>query len=100
MRIRRCYAVMIEPRERVEFDLSTLFSGQTGVTQVIEWIALAAHLDNEVALTQEETSALAQISPERWIERNDIPEQASRDAVEALIGKGLLITDEGGGDDV
>ena len=99
MRIRRCYAVMIEPRERVEFDLSTLFSGQTGVTQIIEWIALAAHLDDETTLTQDEASAIAHLSPEHWIERDQVPERVSRDIVDALIRKGLLISDEGGSDD-
>ena len=45
MQVRRCAHLMIEPRERLDFDLSLLASGGTGLRNVVEWIALAPHRD-------------------------------------------------------
>jgi putative peptide maturation dehydrogenase len=99
MRLRRCFALMIEPRERSEFDMSGLLAGGSGIVQIIEWIALAAHLDSEAAISDQEAIALSAFSAERWIEPSELAAKISKDTTESLVRKGLLIADEGGDDD-
>ena len=56
MQVRRCAHLMIEPRERLDFDLSLLASGGTGLRNVVEWIALAPHRDEEIVLSEDEVA--------------------------------------------
>ena len=96
MHIRRCAVVFIEPRERLDFDLGRLVAGGTGVEMLREWIALAAHLDDEIALDTAELAALGALSLEEWIDFDDACRTLPREALERLLDKGLLLGD---GDD-
>lgn len=94
MRVRRCAAVYIEPRERLDFDLARLLAGEgTGLETVLEWIALAPHLDEELELEMQEVEILGAVSPEQWTPVNVLLEKHAREGLESLIEKGLLITD-------
>lgn len=85
MRVRRCGIVMLEPAERVEFDLARLADG--GLYNVIDWTAFAPHMGRAVTLTPAEAMALGELSPSEWIE----PAELSGDLVESLLAKGLLV---------
>lgn len=100
MQVRRCAVVFVEPRERLDFDLARLVSGGTGVETVLEWIALAAHLDDELLLCADEIQALGTMSPEKWVDLDSIADPAHLRVLQGLLGKGLLISDAGAQDDV
>jgi putative peptide maturation dehydrogenase len=94
MQIRRCAVVFIEPRERLDFDLSLLVAGGTGVEMVREWIALAAHQDDEILLDADQVIALGTLSPEQWIEFEDACKTVPREQLDGLIANGLLVSDD------
>lgn len=94
MQVRRCAVVHVEPRERLDFDLARLVAGGTGVESVREWIALAAHLDAEIPLDGEEITVLGVLSPEQWVDFDDLASRQPRAILESLLAKGLLISDE------
>jgi putative peptide maturation dehydrogenase len=93
MLARRCAVVFIEPRERLDFDLAKLVSGGTGVEMLLEWIALAAHLDDELLLDADEMQALGRVSPEKWAAFDSMGDQAHLQVLQKLLDKGLLISD-------
>jgi putative peptide maturation dehydrogenase len=94
MQIRRCAHVLVEPRERMDFDLGHIFSGGTGLGTAREWIALAAHSDAEVVLGDDELHVLGAVSPVTWIARDKLITTHREAAVESLLGHGLLISDQ------
>lgn len=94
MLVRRCAVVFVEPRERLDFDLGALVAGGSGLATVREWIALAAHRDDEILLDADEVIALGVLSPEQWIALDVAAETLPLPLLEALIAKGLLICDE------
>jgi putative peptide maturation dehydrogenase len=93
MQVRRCAVVLVEPRERLDFDLGRLVAGGTGVETVLEWIALAAHLDGEIELEAAEVAALGTVSPEQWASFDELLTTQPREVLDGLVTKGLLITD-------
>lgn len=93
MQVRRCAVVFIEPRERLDFDLSQLVAGGTGVEMVREWIALAAHLDQETVLDADEVESIGLLSPTQWITFEEACKLLPQERVDGLICKGLLVTD-------
>jgi len=68
MRIRRCSILLIEPRERVEFDFDSLLAGGNGLRAEREWIALAPHLGRECILSADEVVLLGTVSAHEWTE--------------------------------
>ena len=90
MRVRRCSVLMIEPRERLEFDLSRLSAGTTGLHAVIEWIALAPHA-GEVSLTSAQIVVLGAVSPSCWTEFAALAKQHPTEVLKALIEIKMLI---------
>lgn len=99
MRVRRCAVVMIEPRERLAFDLSLLSAGGSGVYGVNEWIALAPHLDDEVALSTAEVAILGSLSSSEWQDLDEIAKVHARDLLDALFDKCLLVAEATAADD-
>ena len=93
MHLRRCAHVLIEPRERLEFDLARVFAGGTGLAKVREWIALAAHRDEEFVLDSAEIAALGGISPDDWHDAPALVAVHGQAVVDALLERGLLISD-------
>ena len=96
MQVRRCVHLMIEPRERLDFDLSLLASGGTGLRNVVEWIALAPHRDEEIVLSADEMAVLGALSPSQWTALDELAQTHPRATLQALLDKGLLIAQADG----
>ena len=90
MKVRRCSILHLEPREQVEFDLAALLSGGDGLARGCRWVALAAHLGEEVAVDEAECLLLGRISPESWTEAGAFGGDAAR-PLRSLLRKGLVI---------
>jgi putative peptide maturation dehydrogenase len=84
---------MIEPRERIDFELGLLAGGGTGLRSTIEWIARAPHLDGEFVLSPAETAFLGEVSPTLWAARSQIAGAAPPAMIDALLAKGLLVAE-------
>ncbi len=97
MQVRRCATLLIEPRESIGFDLNALLGGETGVRSVLEWIALTAHRDDEIALDAAEVALLGELSPNRWVSFDGLAQRHPRAVLDALLAKGLLIAQDGDG---
>ena len=93
MRLRRCAIVHLEPRERLVFDLALLGDGGNGLRNVIEWIALAPHLDDEVTLSADAAQTLGAMSPGEWRELDELHAAHPPAAIDALRVAGLLVTE-------
>lgn len=91
MRVRRCTALLLEPREQLSFDLGGLLQGGNGLSCRIEWIALAAHLDAEVDVSSAEREVLGLVGETAWIDAEGAG--LPREVVVSLLGKGLLVSD-------
>ena len=92
MQVRRC-AHVVEPRERLDFDLSRLLAGESGLENVREWIALAAHADAETHIDEAQMRVLGALSPQDWQAFDALLAQHPREVLEALLANGLLISD-------
>lgn len=92
MHVRRCGTLMIEPRERLEFDLS-LLSAPTlpGLRKVSEWNAYVPHAGIEVLLSEQEISASGDISPSTWTSFDQLAQTHPTDVLQSLLTKGVLI---------
>lgn len=98
VRIRRCALVTVEPREELEFDIALLSGGSSGLHPVIKWIALAPHLDGEVALTIEEITVLGRLSPSQWREFDELEAMHPRGVLCSLLKKRLLVEEASEGE--
>ena len=94
MRLRRCQTVLIEPRERKEIDLQLLLGATPALASVLEWVALAPHLDKEVILEAAEVALLGAVSPSDWIDHGDLVRAHAPANVDGLVAKGLLVADD------
>lgn len=96
MRVRRCGVLMLEPGERVEFDLARLALGETGLYNVIDWTAFAPHAGSATTVSGAEVVALGQLSPSQWVEAADLAHPPA--VIDSLIAKGLLVEEGGAAD--
>lgn len=96
MLIRRCAVLVFEAREHLEFDLATLFAGDQALAADCRWVALAAHLDAEVHLTDAELGLLRSVGESLWVEREPLDRAHGRETVEAMLQAGLLLAFQGG----
>ncbi len=93
MRVRRCATLMLEPRERLEFSLTVLSGGGSGLHRVIEWVALAPHRDEELVLSPDEVVVLGAVSPSAWVEFDELTKAHARGVLDALLDKQLLVAE-------
>jgi len=91
MRVRRCAIVMFEPREGLEFNLGLVSTGGSGLRTVVDWVAFAPHVREEIAVSADEIAALGVVSPSRWIDIDELAATHPRELIDALIGKDLLV---------
>jgi putative peptide maturation dehydrogenase len=92
MRVRRCGIVMIQPSERLEFDLALLSSPELpGLRAVTEWIAYVPHAQREVALSVAEAAVLGGLSPSRWRSTKDVASEHGDALVQDLLRKEILV---------
>jgi putative peptide maturation dehydrogenase len=94
MRIRRCAILLIEPREKLEFDMDSLCNGGDGLDAHIELLALAPHLDAEVPVDPAEVGILNSLVAAPWQEFDALAERHGADLLHRLLAKGLLIGDD------
>lgn len=94
---RRCGIVLLEPRERADFDLEELIRGGTGLRMSLLWIALAPHLDREVEVSAVECNVLGQLRSTDWLPVDALRERFGAATVDRLIDVGLLICDDASG---
>jgi putative peptide maturation dehydrogenase len=90
MRIRRCGALLLDPRESLQFDLGNLLEGGDGLVAQRQWFALAPHLGEEVALDAAEVALLGETSAVHWVERDTLDAALA----DGLLAKGLLVADD------
>jgi putative peptide maturation dehydrogenase len=91
MRLRRCHALLIEPREVRELDLEALLMGQPRLRSTRRWIALAAHIDDEIELSAEQLAALGDISSEDAVEHAALAERFGTALIDSLVAQRLLL---------
>jgi putative peptide maturation dehydrogenase len=89
---------MLEPRERLAFDLSLVAEGGSGLYQIVEWVAMAPHLSSGVVLTNEEVLLLGALSPSQWCEVEELTRLYSPEVLSGLRDKHLLIEELGNAD--
>jgi len=94
MHIRRCATLLIEPRETIGFDLGALLGGETGVRTTLGWVTLAGHVDDEIPLDAAEVALLGELSPNAWVPFEDLAKKHPREALEALLAKGLAVAQD------
>ena len=95
MRIRRCAILLIEPREKLAFDMESLCSGGDGLDAQIELIALAPHLDEaEVPVDSAQVTVLNALVAASWQEFDALAERHGAGLLQGLLAKGLLIGDD------
>ncbi len=96
MLVRRCMLLHVEARETYRFDLGDLATGGTGVVATRAWIALAPHLEEEVALSEDELLALGRVPAHRARRFDELLAEGHAAAVlHGLLEKGLLLGDDG-----
>lgn len=93
MNVRRCAILLLEPRERLDFDLESLARGGSGLVASADWIALAPHLGVEVSVTTAEVMALGQLTETPWQPFDEVMRRYGAEIVGGLIEKGLLVSD-------
>lgn len=96
MLIRRCAVVWLEPREVASFQLDDLLAGGTGVVSRLAWFAHAPHLGIAIEIDAGHAPILGALGPVDWIERDPLDARFGGDAVDALLGAGLLLSDTEG----
>jgi putative peptide maturation dehydrogenase len=89
MLVRRRTILMLEPRERLDFDLALIASGGNGLRSTLQWFALAPPHDAEIELTSEEAALLGTLSPTQWTDFDELAH--ARAALESLLTKELVI---------
>ena len=94
MQVRRCALVFVEPRESFDFDLGRLLSGETGIAYQRQWFALAAHLDEEIVLDDDQVAVLGRLSVEEWKSLDDLRAMHGSTAIDTLHARGLLVSDD------
>lgn len=93
MLIRRCAVVWLEPREVSSFQLDDLLAGGTGVVSRLAWFAHAPHLGSAIEVDAGHATILGALGPVDWIERGNLDVRFGGEAVDALLGAGLLLAD-------
>jgi putative peptide maturation dehydrogenase len=91
MRVRRCGVLMLEPGERIDFDLLDFNTGGSGLRPTAAWIAFAPHLAGALAVSASEAAALGVLSPTVWIDESTFVKTHGADVAAGLLGKSLVV---------
>ena len=90
---RRCAVLMIEPREQLRLDVTSLLAGDNALASHMSCVALAPHLDAEIELDADELLAMMHIGETPWLSMEKLFRIASPVIIGQLLAKGLLIGD-------
>ncbi|MCK7593199.1 putative peptide maturation dehydrogenase [Pseudomarimonas salicorniae] len=93
MLIRRCFALLMEPAELLEFDAGRLVQDGAPWRVRPAWRALAGHLDEAVEIDESQLLALGRLPIHAWQPIPDDPAQA--EVLSTLIRIGLVIAEHG-----
>ncbi len=91
MKLRRCAALWLEPRELAEFELDALLSGGTGVVSRQAWLAQAPHLPMPIEVSIADAMLLGSLSPEDWVAATAVRKEIGKARLDGLVAQGLLI---------
>lgn len=94
VKVRRCAVLLIDPREDVCFDLDDLLGGGAGLRTDKQLLALAPHLGEEVSISAEEAIVLMDAPVVAWVSKTELEARFGQLAVDTLLLKGLLLSDE------
>lgn len=94
MRIRRCAALWLEPREVAHFELEALLEGGTGVISTMQWFAHAPLLEAPRPVDVQDVALLGELSPSDWIDDASLRERFDAARLHALLHAGLLIGED------
>lgn len=94
MKIRRCAVLYLEPREELDIDWAALFAGRSTLAANTRWLALAPHLDREIAVEAAELAVLGSISSSLWQDRDELVQQHAPERIAHLLELGLLVADD------
>ena len=96
MQLRRCAALLLEPRERAEFELAGLLRGGTGVVTRMEWLARAPHLPVSVVVDAGDLPLLGSLGANDWHDADALRAAHGAERVQRLFDAGLLLADAAG----
>ena len=91
MRIRRCAALWLEPREETRFDLDVLLAGGTGVVSSMQWFAHAPQRDEPMDVDAGDVVLLGELSPLDWVAATPLRAHHGTARVRRLLQLGLLV---------
>jgi putative peptide maturation dehydrogenase len=90
--------IVLEPAERLAFDLALIAGGGTGVHSVLEWTALVPHVNVPVHVSGDEAAAIGRISPSHWVDVEPLFREFGRESIQALLEKGILVREDSAAD--
>src|SRR5471032_3095488 len=93
MKIRRCAVLYLEPREELAIDWASLFAGGSTLAASLRWMALAPHLDREIAIELADVAALGAYGQTVWTERAEAEQRHGGAVIARLLELGLLLGD-------
>ena len=94
MYVRRCTILLLEPRERLDFDLALIAAGGNGLRSTLQWLALAPPSDAEIELSAVEVALLGALSPTQWSDFGELTRTHPRAALEGLLAKALIVAED------
>ena len=94
MLIRRCAHLSIEPGEALTLDIGELLSGGLGVRTESAWMARIAGQGEGVPVTLGEIELIGRVGDELWIERARLAGLAAEELIDALVERGLLVSND------
>jgi len=98
MRVRRCGVLMLEPGERIEFDLLDFTTGGSGLRSTATWTAFAPHRADTIPVSSAEAAALGTLSPTVWIDESTFVKTHGTEVAAGLVGKSLVVEEGSEGD--
>jgi putative peptide maturation dehydrogenase len=94
MRLRRCAHLVIEPRERLSFDLSLLAGGASGVRHVVDLVAIVPHAPAvEVELSADEAALALALSSADWSTEDELAQLHAPALLASLRTKDVLVAE-------
>lgn len=91
MHVRRCGVLMLEPGERVEFDLLDLNMGGSGLRSIPTWTAFAPHVADAIPVSSAEAAVLGALSPTVWIDHSTFVKAHGAEVAAGLLAKSLVV---------
>jgi putative peptide maturation dehydrogenase len=82
---------MLEPGERIEFDLLDFTTGGSGLRATAMWIAFAPHVEGALVVSAAEAAALGALSATVWTDDSTFVKTHGADVAASLLDKSLVV---------